>query len=212
MTTKGRILVFLFAAVLLGVAGLFLINRSHYKNFTINFNNSHDVAIYDAHRTQGDGNKLLVTKVENSGQSKRLLKNHSYDIVYSGDDGYQNGEVRVNTSGRSSLTINPYFSQSKLEPLASAAANQVQQAYVSTYPNVTTYELNKNGRLYHWGDWYGTTLNYTGDDNLNDDTLRIVFHKEGGIWVIKTKPPDITLSKYLYKDVPVDVLKGVNGL
>ena len=202
----------LIILLLLGIPGfIFIKNAVSRTDFGIYYKNSHDVSIYDPYETEGDGNRKLVTTATRSGEVKRLLKNHPYIVTYTGNDGYANGEIKVNTTSSSQVKINPYYSKDRLKPMAAAVFPQVNKVFSSVYATVSDYQLNK-GQLYHWGDWYGTTLAYTGNDTFNDDVLRVVFHKENDIWTLKTRPPDITLSKFIYKDVPFDVLSAVNKL
>ncbi|MEO5950667.1 MAG: hypothetical protein ABIQ04_04420 [Candidatus Saccharimonadales bacterium] len=79
-------------------------------------------------------------------------------------------------------------------------------------PNLKNlYSLNE-GSLYKHGEWFGSTLNYTGTDSLSRDRLRFVMKKETNGWVLVTNPPSITLAARDYPQIPHDVLSKVNAI
>jgi hypothetical protein len=198
--------------VALGLVGVLkLIGSSDSVAVRFDYKNAHGVAVYDSSKTVGDGNNVLVTKISTSGESKNLDKDHSYFVTYEGNSGYAGGRADLNTKDSdSNVSIDPAYSRAHLDSMLQGELPDITQAYQDLYGEVTAYHL-QSGRLYHDGDWYGATLTYSGDDNFNNDTLRIVFHKEDGIWKVKTVPPDITLSKFIYPDIPVDILRDVNN-
>lgn len=71
------------------------------------------------------------------------------------------------------------------------------------------YSLNE-GKLYGHGEWFGSTLNYTGTESLRRDNLRFVMKKVDNNWILITNPPQITLSAKDYPQIPHDVLSKVN--
>lgn len=81
---------------------------------------------------------------------------------------------------------------------------------VGKFPLVATdYTVNK-GQLFDKGQWYGTTLTYKGQDINNRDTLRVLMHKEGGVWKLLTTPPRPLLSIKEFPDVPKTILQAIN--
>jgi hypothetical protein len=86
----------------------------------------------------------------------------------------------------------------------------IQTILTTKYPKITTdYAINQ-GKLYGDGNWYGTTLTYKGTDNDNRDTLRVLFQKQKGAWIIRTTPPQPLLSTVEYPDVPKSILQAIN--
>lgn len=73
------------------------------------------------------------------------------------------------------------------------------------------YRIN-NGKLYHHGEWFGTTLSYGGSDSLSRDTLRVVAKKEDGAWKVLTNPPQIMLSTKQFPSIPLSILSKVNDI
>lgn len=78
------------------------------------------------------------------------------------------------------------------------------------YPKIATDYTMSKGQLFDEGEWYGTTLNYRGNDTLNRDTLRVLMQKKNGVWMIRTTPPQILLSTEQFPDVPREVLQTIN--
>lgn len=97
-----------------------------------------------------------------------------------------------------------------LVKLLQSSEPEILTALTSSYPQISSdYTINK-GKLYGDGSWYGTTLNYRGEDTMNRDTLRVLMQFQDGKWVVRTTPPEILLSKQKYPDVPVEILRSIN--
>ena len=109
------------------------------------------------------------------------------------------------------VLINPYFSDNRLDELLNIELQRIQNVIKKTYPTVDDLYVISDGKLFHFGDWYGTTLVYRGEYSQNSDTLRIILHKKGGVWVIATQP-DILLTTTAYPSVPFDILSRTNTL
>lgn len=108
------------------------------------------------------------------------------------------------------LNIDPHFSEEKLKTLLRDELDKVHSVIKNKYPRISLYRIQP-GRLYHWGSWYGTTLQYTGNDNFNDDTLRVILQKKNSGWEIVTDPPSILLNKHSYPGIPIEILRDVNS-
>jgi hypothetical protein len=177
----------------------------------ITFKNVGDVNIYDISESQDRVDKILVGNIEKSGEVIRLGRDRLYLITYKGGQGYESGEIPFDMSkGDRKINIIPYYSNDKLESLLSSEQQGILQALTDKYPSIGLYTIQP-GRLYHYGEWYGTRLTYRGEDLFNSDELRIVLRKEDGAWKVVTDPPNITLSKFLYPSIPVDILRDVNN-
>lgn len=104
----------------------------------------------------------------------------------------------------------PDLSDAELSKLLQSEEPAILTVINQKYPNLAAqYSVNK-GRLYGDGTWYGTTLNYQGQDTMNRDTLRVLVQKVSGAWIVRTTPPEIILSKAKYPDVPIEILKTIN--
>lgn len=169
--------------------------------------------IYDASADQegkGDAGEI-VARIKKSGNSVRLHKDVSYIVSYRGNEGFESGHKDIDLSSKnSSVTINPYYSDKRLAALLEEELNDIHAALAKKYPRVNLYEIQK-GKLYHFGDWYGTTLRYIGNDLLNSDSLRVVLHKNNGVWRVSSNPPNVSLDKFTYPNIPHDVLSSVNN-
>lgn len=187
-----------------------LVHRSRtLQTLTVNYTHSHGAAIYDASESQ-TGKATLVQDLSKSGASIRLKRTHTYLVTAKGDDGYEDSS-RGFVLGDKPFTINlnPYYSPQKLGSLLNQERPDILRALKEKYPKIKLYTVD-SGKLYHWGDWYGTILRYKGAYSQSSDSLRVVLAKEGGVWKIKTSPY-ITLSKYSYPSIPVDILRDVNN-
>jgi len=171
---------------------------------TITYTNAHAVAVYTP------AGPSAIATVPSSGSIVKL-KSGNYVIKYDGDSGYANGKQAF-TVGDSPKTVSvtAYYSDAKLAAMLTQESAAILQALDQKYARIGLYDVQP-GKLYHFGDWYGTTLVYKGNDYFNNDTLRVVLHEENGSWVVATDPPNITLSKIIYPAVPTDVLQAVNN-
>jgi hypothetical protein len=183
-----------------------------FRSIQITYKNVSAVTVYDISGVGDDGgDKKVVGKITESGKKIRLKKGRSFSAAYTGIDGYDSSEIRFGSSQvDKTIAIDPYYSDSSLNQLLEQQYPVLQSILRAKYPNISLYTIQK-GKLYHWGDWYGTTLTYVGSDYLNRDTLRVILKKENGQWVIKTDPPSIVFSKFNYPDIPVDILSAVNN-
>ncbi|MFZ1360817.1 MAG: hypothetical protein WAS27_02210 [Candidatus Saccharimonadales bacterium] len=78
------------------------------------------------------------------------------------------------------------------------------------FPSLTTlYDIERE-TLYSDGSWYGSILQYKGDDINNRDTLRVVLQKKGGVWTVRTSPPQIIISLHSIPDAPHDMIDDIN--
>ena len=200
----------IFIIILFVVIGLVVeATVSYFNSFghlTVRYTNVQSV---DIHASSDPSS--TVASVTYSGQTIKLRQG-SYVLSYTGKTDYANGSIAVDLSQKQqTVTINPPYSDQKLSSLLSTESPAIQMVLTQKYPHISLYKIQL-GKLYHTGDWYGTTLVYTGSDIFNSDTLRVVLHKQNGTWVVATDPPNITLSKLLFPNVPEDVLVDVNNM
>lgn len=80
----------------------------------------------------------------------------------------------------------------------------------SKYPKIATDYTVINTKLYKDGQWFSALLQYRGGDTINRDTLRVLMQKKDSTWIVRTEPPEISLSVKKYPDVPKDILKSIN--
>lgn len=202
MRLSRIILVIVFMAAFI-TGFVFVNNKLQQVKLTIEFNHIESVVILKV-----DDNKTVKTVI-NSGEITSLDKG-TYLLSYKGTEGYTSDELSIDLKSDKKVIINPYYSDSRLESLLEDQQEQITQVLAEKYPHINLYRLE--GRLYHFGGWYGAKLVYTGSDAFNSDSLRVVLQNKNGVWQVVTDPPNISLSKFIYKSVPRDILKSVNNL
>lgn len=206
-----RILAFVILPLVLFFGLIYIFGRTHSsQQVTINYVHSQDVTVYDASESQTN-KTVLIKHISESGESLKLKRNHTYIVKSKGENGYEDSSVGfVLADQPKTININPFYSKDKLAALLKAEQGAIKQALSAAYSKINLYKIDR-GKLYHWGKWYGTILRYKGPYSQSSDSVRVVLAKEGGVWKIKTDPPDITLSKFVFPDVPVDILRDVNN-
>lgn len=208
-----RLIIFIGGGIVVLLFVFLLLPSSDDSMLTINYKNSKDVTISTKpaiEKEDVEGMSDVVARVNQSGQQVKLKNNQAYLVSYKGVDGYADGERVVTLTKNQSITINPYYSEAKLNQMLNQELPAIQSALKQKYSNINLYVIQP-GKLYQWGDWYGTTLVYVGPYTPYRDTLRVVLKKDSNEWKVLTDPPYISLNKYLYRDVPVEILNEVNA-
>lgn len=204
------------ATVIIIVIAVFVVNYlGSLQKVTINYTNSSNITITSTKRSMaGEGTvsqTTTIAKISHSGESISIKKG-VYTVLYKGENGYSDGSVDINLGNTpKTLGLDPTYSDSKLNSLLDGEFGEIKNVLSKKYTNLDLY-LVQRGKLYDKGQWYGTTLKYIGSDVFNSDTLRVVLHKENGLWKIITDPPNITISKLLYPDIPKDILSDLNNI
>lgn len=209
--SRRRLLLISFVALLFLGSWLTLRYITSFHSVTITYKNTEKVTIYhtpDQHN-QNDNKHESITTITQSGQKVKLKKGSDYIAEFTGVAGYDSGTALVR-DGQKELSIDPHFSQEKLREILNDEMPSIRLTLSSKYSNMNLYTASEE-KLYLWGEWYGATLKYTGDDIFNSDTLRVVLKKENDVWIIKTDPPNISLSKFSYPDIPEEILRDVNN-
>ena len=209
MRRRGLIIAALVIVALV-VFWVFLSYRLSLRTMTISFKNISSVSVYKSESLDSGNNPKPIKVVSGSGTVLKLPKG-SYALYYKGKPGYESlyKYIYLYKNGQS-FDLNPEYSQESLDKIRKQELPAILKSISNKYSNIGLYDI-KPGEIYNNGSWYGTTLVYKGGDVFNSDTLRIVLHKEGGVWVVKTDPPDIVLSKFRYNNIPEAVLNKVNS-
>lgn len=209
---RNKTVLGLIAGFLVGIALVYgAVYWLSLKKLTVTYKNASNVLVYKTSALDSGKTPKPAAKITYSGQTIKLVKG-SYTFKYDGNEGYESlyKEVAV-IENENFVSIKPSYTEQKLTDLLSSEAALIKAEIIKQYPRAGLYQINQ-GKLFGDGDWYGTKLIYKSDDIFNNDTLRIVLHKEEGKWVIMTNPPDISLSKYIYPDVPKNILDKVNEM
>lgn len=109
------------------------------------------------------------------------------------------------------VTVDPDFSESRLEELRKSEQPAITQVIQSTYSSAIGDFTIQPGTLYNRGEWYGGLLvqKPLGGGQLGD-TYRVILKKENNKWIIAAEPK-IVLSASDYPDIPRDILTNVNA-
>jgi hypothetical protein len=202
-------LLLLAVLVIIGLAGVLLYVMS-LQTLTVNYVNASTVEVYRSKSLEGDDNPKPVKTLEQSGQSIKLRRG-TYTIHYVGSTGYDSKYVEVTLSKNREITIKPDFSEEKQAEIAAAELPAIVGVLSAKYPKTSLYAV-KPGKILRDGEWYLASLQYQGPDQNNSDSLKAVFHRENGTWVLKTLPPSIVLTEFAFPDIPSAVLKEANDL
>lgn len=161
----------------------------------------------------GEGARSLdkETVYKKSGEEIKVFKGH-YLLKYVGSDGYASDYQTIDVKDKPiSVSLDPDYSEKKLSSILEQEFEIIKAVLSTKYQNIGDYNIQK-GKLYKKGQWYGTTLQYIGDDYFNFDTLRLVMEKKGGTWQLVTDPPNIILGSKDYPNIPLDVLVDINNI
>jgi hypothetical protein len=207
---------FILLFILLVVISLLLFLNSR-QSLIVLYDSSKikNVLIYEDYISNGDTvpkNSKPVAEIKNSGDTITLTKK-KYIIKYTASSGYSNPYKYINLNGKPiKYKIEVFYNENRLRDLLNVELPIIKSVIVKKYLDNKIGQYNiLDGKLYEDGSWYGTLLQYKGDDINNANTLRIILHKENGVWVIKTDPPNITLSSLRYKNIPYNILDDVNN-
>jgi hypothetical protein len=216
VTTRSKRLLLMAAAVLvIGVISLLgIISYQHSRQqLTVNFTDNLNavVSVYAAiddgtpHPTRTKGG---VVAVIHPNMPITIAKGPHILVVSGANLSPLNyGFVLGSTPANKHIDIS--YTQDYLNRLVPNANAEVIPLIQNQYSQVSNLYTINSGKLYGEGDWYGTTLTYKGPIPDNRDSLRIVAHKENGVWKLAT-PVLITVSAISYPNIPRYVLVGVN--
>jgi hypothetical protein len=147
------------------------------------------------------------------GTKKVSLKPGTYRLLSSATDDYTESQQNFNVEAKSlTVTFTPEYSEKKLASLLAEERSAIIKAITRDTPRVPKFYTIQTGWLYGKGDWYATKLVYRGPSKTYDtDTLRLVARKQDNSWKVVTIPPQITVSRILYPEIPETVAKDINN-
>lgn len=199
---KKRNLVTFFILIILAIA-FFAYARLYKDTATLNISTKNISNIEIKYEDQ--------TKARFTDSEKSLrLKKKEYTLLYSGQGDYASGEIKINLDKNTSFSIDPKYSDKKLQSIAASEQQNIMRDLVAQINIKGLYTVNK-GEVYELGEWYGTTLSYNGEDYYNADSLRLVMKKENDKWVLMTPIPSLILTKNQNPNIPEDVLEKTNN-
>lgn len=220
MRKRLILLAFVLLVVMLGLVGLSYIRSKQKLTIVFDANISGvSVALYrvttqnDDISPEGRIDKSNPIKELTSGETMSIKKGN-YVLIASGSSDYSKQVISVELGNKpQSLTINPFYTETKLEQLLAADKDKLLALIVSTFPVAANYDIGA-GTLYERGEWYATTLRpkQTAEEERLGyiDVYRLVAHKESGTWKIVTIPPELIINTHNYPNIPRDILVDVN--
>lgn len=210
--TRKYFLVFIIVLIILLLVGLLIRHINSQQTITITFKNVRSVVIkedYVANKTKKN-TSIVLGDIE-SNKAYTLWKGN-YIISYTPSEGYEKKDIYVSLfDEQKNIQIDPHYTETKLEDMRKKEFTTIKSSLQTKLAAITRDYTIQPGKLYGRGEWYGTTLQYIGDYPDNADTLRVVMNKQNNSWQIATQPPAISLSKYIYKDIPKYILDDVNN-
>lgn len=209
ITVNKKLIVLLFAIVLF-VLGLFFFVKYLFDTqpITVEYSDAQNVRI-----VYRDNDKRFISNISN-GSSLRIYRDKDYDIEYDGLEGFADGRIPIKR-GQESVKIIPDFSEQVYKNMIDRDGDKFTAILTSSYPKINLYTIDR-GEMFERGKWYATTLTYkkissNTDNQMNSDTLRVLFEKKDDKWVLVAKP-NILLTTFNSPDVEVDALKKANSL
>jgi hypothetical protein len=202
-----RRIVVSFVVLIIVSVGLFITFRyiQSHKTIDIVFSNASEVKVVEFRTLKP------VKTIPKSGEKITISKDVRYKITYKGNDGYASGEIDVDNR-KDTVTIKPYYSVEKLDSLLTdidviTIHSKIRDSYIPT--TLSSYTIQR-GRLYNFGEWYGTSLVYNQGYNEVSDTLHIIAKKTAQGWEIFADP-NITFNRFDSPTIPIDILQSVSN-
>lgn len=199
-------------ALIVIAIGVFVINKPP-SLVTISLDDGVKARIVEQSSTSSDSLTDSRTVADFQTSFSKKLKRGSY-VLITDSQKYENIS-RQFTVGPKPIVLN-FRLNSSLSELSSdlvtqqAAIDQAFSDYLLKHKLASGYSFSlQKGSLYGLGEWYGALLVAS---NRQIDTMRIVFKKIGGSWVVASDPPNIILSIVDYPDIPKDVLSRINSV
>jgi hypothetical protein len=189
-----------------------------FNTLTIKFSSKNTGLVVDVYNTGPDtvdeADQLIKKNLvaENITSEKKLrLKKGSYSVVSRKNDAYEQFNKKISLyQGSQEITVESFFSQSNLDKLLAGEKSVIEASLISKYPRIKGQYIFENESLFHFGDWYGTTLKYVSTDSNNSDTLVAVLKKEGNVWKVITRPPNLFVSTKDHPEIPLDIANELN--
>ncbi len=206
----------LVTAGLLIAAGLLLLDWLSYR--TVKFTLSPEttsIVVYstDQYQAYNSGESADTDAAGNSGELKSTgvlrLKVGTYQVIPAGDK-VSDSAIKIEVKGDTdTVDIKPYYSTDYLDEHFSDQIPAINSVIADKYNNIIANYVIEDGRFYHNGDWYGTTLYNQPTRGAGSDTYGVILHRVDGTWQIAATPE--LLFRYSdHTDIPRDILDAVN--
>lgn len=132
-----------------------------------------------------------------------------YDfVVEPGEDYRVNVVKKIINEAVGSVTIDPAFSQSKLDAGLAAERGKILSGLFARFAKAPAYYTVDKIALFEHGEWAGVVLKPKSE---NFDPVRFVLNKRGGSWNVVNEPSILVIGS-LNRSVPSGVVASVNSL
>ena len=212
--TIKKSMIVLFAAVILTGGILFVIDWLSYRNVRFNLSSDtksiavYSVGYYETQSEEGDlDGQDSLGKLQSSGTLR--LKTGDYYVVPSGDRTSSEAIKIQLKDDTESIDIKPYYSEDYLASAFSDQIADINSVISDKYSSIISNYTIDEGKFYHYGDWYGTTLYNEPTREGGSDTYGVILHKVDGAWQIAATP-EMVFRYSDHKDVPADIIDAVN--
>jgi hypothetical protein len=183
---------------------------SYYGSTTAYIINYSHLSKIEVIQISQDNTTKSVAQLARSGQTIRLSNDASYQLNYSGAEGYADDTYTI-TKDITTVTIDPDYSDETYAGLIAKALPAVREAISERYPRAEELFSIDQGAMRDKATWFTARLAYKGEYSLNSDNLRVVLKQEKDSWKLVTEP-DIIVTSTNYPRVPIEVLSWANGL
>ncbi len=207
-STKRIALVMLIAVSVLIVAG-FIVYSSSFGKINLKFINKDSGVVVDIYKLdKKDLSKKLIKTIDSPGLIE--LRKGNYQLISGGDNNFEAKKINFVVSSKIiDVTVDPNYSEMKLQSLLHNSLVSIKKAMNTQYPRISSdYTISKS-KLFKKGEWYSALL-VSNESGLNSDTLRIVLRKKSGEWVTVTTPPQIVINSHDYPGIPKVVVDSTN--
>ncbi len=195
--------IIILIAIIIVIVGIFiLVDQLQYKSVALTLKGTgYNVEIYDS---------VSSKKIFDTGTNSSLrLKAGNYYYKPTGPIVDNSQTSFVVTSTDIAITVDPDYSANHLADLAKNETKAINSILQTAYPKVISKYTFKNLNLYKKGEWGAGYLVQIVDPRQDPDIYRFVVHKVNDKWIVAA-PPQISISKNDYPDIPLDVLYSVN--
>ncbi len=211
MNNRNKKLFFLLVGIVAIVAIALYVVWQFYANsrhVTITYNNISSVRLVEIEHEREVGEVSGVGAIS-SGSTITIDKHKQYVLNYTGNKGYESGQVPINEDD-TEVTINPDYSKDNKKSLIDERKPMLDEVIRNGFADYELYNIER-GVLYNKDSWYFTKLTYKDtEDEINSDTLIVGLQKEpSGSYKMILKPY-VYFSKLMYPNVADDVLDIAN--
>lgn len=144
-------------------------------------------------------------------ESSMNLKRGGYIIsVSSGDNSLEERTFKIDVDKDNTVSLDSHYKIGFLRQALAKESTSINSLILSTYPSLQHNFIRKKETLLKSDPtWYAASYTQkTSERGNSGDTYTIILHKEGNVWVIKTRPQIIN-TKFNTRNIPEHILSEV---